>query len=70
MYLVSDLITHHHGVPCEPYWSVTCETNSIVLAKRWAHADSIITEHTNEEAARFHKARVLPNDFAGRRIAA
>ena len=69
-YLVSDLITHHHGVDCAPYWRVTCETNSIVLAKKWAGRDSIITEHDHAEAVASHRSRVLPNDFAGRRVAA
>lgn len=70
-YLVSDLITHRHGVECVPYWRVTGMFNSIVLAKNWvgSSTQSIITEHTLEEADAIYQTRVLP-DVSGVKVAA
>lgn len=69
-YLVSDFHPAETHVYRRDYWRVTGAFNSLVLAKQWAGADSIITEHDDAEAFAIHKAKVLPDDFAGRRIAA
>lgn len=60
-YFVPEQINRTTGaLMCRGYWRPTATFGSIIAAKKWAFDDDIITEHSLEDATRFHNAHCLP----------
>ena len=70
LYVVSDLSDAHINGARTRHWRTTMVTNSIIAARKWAGADSIITEHPADEAWAIHATRVLPDAALSHQIAA
>lgn len=70
LYVVSDFWKPWNGDMSKAHWRTSMVTNSIVAARKWAGADSIITEHPASEAWAIHATRVLPDAALSHQIAA
>ena len=58
-YIVSDW-TNRHTSDGSWQWRAVMHTNSITAARKFAGPESIVTEHSFEDACAIYNSRVLP----------
>lgn len=58
-YIVSDW-TNRHTSDGSWQWRAVMQTNSIAAARKFAGPESIVTEHSFEEACEIYDSRALP----------